>query len=91
MTDIFREIDEDIRRDRTVETFRKYGSWFIGAAVLIVALAGAYRWYQQDRQHKAESAGGQFEAALEASRAGKLAEAETLLTGLLQEIGRAHV
>lgn len=90
MTDIFREIDEDIRRDRTVETFRKYGSWFIGAAVLIVAVTGAYRWYQQDKQHKAEIAGGQFEAALEASRAGKSAEAEALLTELVQGAGSGY-
>ena len=90
MTDIFREIDEDIRRDRTVETFRKYGSWFIGAAVLVVALTGAYRWYQQDKQHKAEIAGGQFEAALEASRAGKSAEAEALLTDLVQGAGSGY-
>ena len=81
MTDIFREIDEDIRRDRTVETFRKYGSWFIGAAVLVVALTGAYRWYQQDKQHKAEIAGGQFEAA---------AEAEALLTDLVQGAGSGY-
>ena len=90
MTDIFREIDEDIRRDRTVETFRKYGSWFIGAAVLVVALTGAYRWYQQDKLHKAEIAGGQFEAALEASRAGKSAEAEALLTDLVQGAGSGY-
>jgi hypothetical protein len=90
MTDIFREIDEDIRRDRTVETFRKYGSWFIAAAVLVVALTGAYRWYQQDKQHKAEIAGGQFEAALEASRAGKSAEAEALLTDLVQGAGSGY-
>ena len=90
MTDIFREIDEDIRRDRTVETFRKYGSWFIGAAVLVVALTGAYRWYQQDKQHKAEIAGGQFEAALEASRAGKSAEAEALLTDLVKGAGSGY-
>ena len=90
MTDIFREIDEDIRRDRTVETFRKYGSWFIAAAVLVVALTGAYRGYQQDKQHKAEIAGGQFEAALEASRAGKSAEAEALLTDLVQGAGSGY-
>jgi len=90
MTDIFREIDEDIRRDRTVETFRKYGSWFIAAAVLVVALTGAYRWYQQDKQHKAEIAGGQFEAALEASRVGKSAEAEALLTDLVQGAGSGY-
>ena len=90
MTDIFREIDEDIRRDRTVETFRKYGSWFIGAAVLVVALTGAYRWYQQDKQHKAEIAGGQFEVGLEASRAGKSAEAEALLTDLVQGAGSGY-
>ena len=37
MSDIFREVDEDLRRDQAVDLWKKYGSIFLSIAVLIVA------------------------------------------------------
>ena len=76
MTDFFREVDEDYRRDRLIKLWTKYQSWLIAAAVLIVAATAAWRIYQHFHVTAAEAAGAQYEAALQLSADGKSAEAQ---------------
>lgn len=55
MSDIFREVDEDLRRDRAEHVFKKYGGVMIAAAVVLVAGTGgftAWRNWQQSRQQQ---------------------------------------
>jgi hypothetical protein len=42
MSDIFREVDEDLRRDQLTALWKRYGSVLIGLAVLIVAATAGY-------------------------------------------------
>lgn len=49
MSDIFREVDEDVRRDRATQLWKRFGPYVIGAAILIVVIAiaiVAWRDYQ---------------------------------------------
>lgn len=75
MTDLFREIDEEIRHDRALEIWKKYGNYFIALAVLIVAGTAGYRIYAHFEQQKADALGLQFQTALEASTSGRSEEA----------------
>lgn len=43
MADIFHEVEEDLRRDQAAAIWKKYGSYLIGAALLVV-LAVAVHW-----------------------------------------------
>lgn len=56
MSDIFREVDEDLRRDRAEHLFKKYGGAMIAAAVLVVAGTGGYsfwrHWQAQKKQEQ---------------------------------------
>lgn len=82
MTDIFREIDEDLRRDRYSRLLRRLAPAIIAVIVLVVAAVGgwqAWRWF--DRQ-SAEEAGGRFEEALQTAREGRIEEAEQALTAI---------
>lgn len=57
MTDIFDEVDEDLRADRARQMFRRYGGVLVAFAVLVVAAAGgwqAWKWY--DAKRSAETA-----------------------------------
>ena len=75
MTEFFREVDEDVRRDRIIRIWTRYRYVLIGLAVLIVAGTGAWRAYEQHRDQSAEVAGMKFEAAVQLAHDGKSAEA----------------
>ncbi|AWK87175.1 tetratricopeptide repeat protein [Azospirillum thermophilum] len=58
MSDIFREVDEDLRRDRAERLFKRYGVYMAAAAIALVAGTGGYtawRNWQQSR-HEQETA-----------------------------------
>lgn len=76
MTDFIREVDEEYRRDRAIEAWKRYKTWIIAAAVLIVAAAGGWRWREHNERVSAEAAGARFEAAVQLGREGKEKEAE---------------
>lgn len=79
MADIFREIDEELARDRAERLWKRYQTPVIILAILIVIAAGAWRTYDHYRTKAAEEAGARFQAALQLSREGKTKEAETAL------------
>jgi len=76
MSDIFREVDEDVRRDQAAQIWARYQNLFIGLAVLVVAATAGWRFYDHYRTKQAEEAGAKYEAALALARDGKAAEAE---------------
>jgi hypothetical protein len=76
MSDIFREVDEDVRRDQAAQVWARYQSLFIGLAVLVIAATAGSRFYDHYRTKQAEEAGAKYEAALALARDGKPAEAE---------------
>jgi len=82
MSDIFREIEEEVRRDRTLDLVKKYQNLFIGAALIIVLGTAGWRYYQHQELQKAQESGARFEQALEESRAGRPAEAQKILSEL---------
>lgn len=90
MTDFFREVDEDYRRDRAVRIWSKYQFWFIGLAVLIVAGTAGWRYYQHVRNEAAEAAGAQYEAALKLSSDGKSAEAVAAFEALAKTAPKGY-
>ena len=82
MSDIFREIDEEVRREKAAAIWSKYSTVFIAIAVVaVVGVAGWQFWQHQERQ-KAEAVGAKFESAIRAARDGNGSEAEATLTEL---------
>ncbi|MGO4404945.1 tetratricopeptide repeat protein [Bosea sp. RAF48] len=82
MADIFREIDEEVRRDKAAELWKKYGWLITGLAVLaVVAVAGWQFWLHRENQ-ASQAVGARLEAALKSSRDGDSTQAETILKEL---------
>jgi hypothetical protein len=71
MSDIFREVDEDLRREQLKRLWNRYGGYVIGLAVLIVVLVGGYKAWQWYETSKAQATGDRFVAALALSEDGK--------------------
>jgi hypothetical protein len=83
MSDIFREVDEEVRRDKAVEFWKKYQNYMIAAAALIVLATAGWRFYDYRRLQAAQAAGAQFEQALELDRSGKGPDAAAVLAKIV--------
>lgn len=75
MSDIFREVDEEVRQDRALAFWNKYQTPILILAVLIVIASGGWRFWQAQQQKAAEAADEKFQAAMVLSQDGKRAEA----------------
>lgn len=63
-TDTFlREVDEELRREQLQKLWERYGMLVVGAAVLLLAAVGGYKWWESRRIAANEAAGARFEAA----------------------------
>jgi hypothetical protein len=82
MTEFFREVDEDVRRDRVVRLWTKYRYLLLALAVLVVAGTGGWRLYGHYRDEAAQAASAKYEAAAQLSRDGKSAEATAAFNDL---------
>jgi hypothetical protein len=76
LSDIFQEVDEEVRREQLKKLWDRYGILVVIAAVLVVAGIGAWRGYQWWEAKKAAEAGAAFEAASTLAETGKHSEAE---------------
>ena len=85
MADIFQEVDEEVRRDKAAEFWKKYQNLILGAALLIVLAAAGFRYWQYEKEKAEQAAGAQFQAAIAAVEAGKLDEANGGLAKLAAE------
>ena len=63
MSDIFSEVDEEVRRERLQKLWNQYGYYFIAACVLLVVAVGGWRTYEWYEAKKAAEAGSAFQAA----------------------------
>jgi hypothetical protein len=85
MSDIFHEVDEDVRRDKAADLWRRFQTPIFVIAFLIVAATGAYSYFQSKRQQAAETANARFEAAVALADEGKTAEAAAAFDALARE------
>ncbi|MEA2880810.1 MAG: hypothetical protein QOH32_29 [Bradyrhizobium sp.] len=82
MSELFDEVDEEVRREQLKKLWERYSIFIIAGAILIVAAVGGWRGYQYFEAKKAAEAGAAFEAAADLSEQNKHAEAEAAFTKL---------
>ncbi len=75
MDNFIEEVDEELKRERYLELWRKYGRFAVGAVILVViAVAGGVGWRQYQVNLRIES-GLQYVDAIDLAAAGKSAGA----------------
>ena len=82
MSELFDEVDEEVRRERLKKLWDEYSIYIIAGALLIIAAVGGWRGYQYLEAKKAAEAGAAFDKAVELSEQNKHAEAEAAFTDL---------
>jgi len=82
VSDIFQEVDEEVRRERLEKLWKQYGNYIIAALVVVLVGIGAWRGYVYWEERKAMEAGAAYEAAGTLADAGKRQEAEAAFAKL---------
>lgn len=82
MSELFDEVDEEVRRDQLKKLWDRYSIFIVAAALLIIAAVGGWRGYQYVEAQKAAEAGDAFNKAAELSDQDKHAEAEAAFAAL---------
>ena len=82
MSELFDEVNEEVRRDQLKKLWDQYSIYIIALALLIIAGVGGWRGYQYLEAKKAAEAGAAFDKAVELSEANKHTEAEAAFADL---------
>jgi hypothetical protein len=82
VSELFDEVDEDVRRDQLKKLWDQYSIYIVALAILIIASVGGWRGYQYLEAKKAAEAGAAFDKAVELSEANKHTEAEAAFADL---------
>ena len=87
MSDIFREIDEELRRDNLLKLWSRYGRYVMGLAVAILIVAGGIMAWRDHQLSERRAQSTRYAAALSLAREGKDAEAAKVFAAIAQEGG----
>ena len=90
MSDIFQEVDEEVRRDKAVEFWTRNQNYILAVAVVIVLATGGYRFWQYRETQAREAAGEAFQTALRLDADGKPEEARAALDRLQKDAPRGY-
>jgi hypothetical protein len=82
VSELFDEVDEDVRRDQLKKLWDDYSIYIVAGALLIIAAVGGWRGYQYLETKKAAEAGVAFDRAIDLSEANKHVEAEAAFSDL---------
>ncbi|MBO6667394.1 tetratricopeptide repeat protein [Parvibaculum sp.] len=90
MTDLFREVEEDLRREQFSKLWEKYGAWVIGLAVGIVVLTAAFVGWRAWNHSQRVEASAAYSAVVKEVAAAAPQEAAEAYAGLAAEIGGGY-
>jgi hypothetical protein len=85
VSDIFNEVDEEVRREQLKKLWERYGNYLIALCVIVVVGIGGWRGYEWWQGKKAAEAGAAFEAAVTLDAEGKHKEAEAAFAKIAAE------
>jgi hypothetical protein len=85
MSDIIREVDEEIRRERYMKLWDRFGLYVVAAALIVVIGLSGWRGWEWYSARQAAESGARFEAAMQLAAKGDRAEAEAAFNELARD------
>ena len=85
MSDIFNEVDEEVRREQLKKLWERYGAYVVALAVVVVLGVAAWQGYVWWETKKAAESGTAFDAAIMLSDEGKQQDAQAAFAKLASE------
>jgi hypothetical protein len=90
MADIFREVDEDVRRDELLGYWRRYGKYAVAVAVVFVLSVAGFTFLKQYNERQRQAASAAFEMASAQAQADKAGEAASAFQTLADTYGGGY-
>jgi len=87
VSDIFREIDEELRRDNLLKLWSRYGRYIIAVAVFALVVAGGIVAWRDHQRSERLAQSARYAGALNLVREGKEADAVKVFTAVAGEGG----
>jgi hypothetical protein len=85
VSDIFTEVDEEVRREQLKKLWDRYSNYIVAAVILVIAAVAAWRGYDYWQTRRAAEAGSAYDAAARLADEGKHDEAETAFAKLVTD------
>jgi hypothetical protein len=87
VSEIFREIDEELRRDNLLKLWRLYGRYVIAAVAIALVIAGGVAAWRNHELSQRQALSARYAAAMALLRQGKDAEAAKIFASVAQDGG----
>jgi hypothetical protein len=87
VSDIFREIDEELRRDNLLKLWSRYGRYVVAAAIAVLLVAGGVAAWRNHQLSERRAEATRYAGALNLEQAGKLADAAKVFAAIAKEGG----
>jgi hypothetical protein len=85
VSDIFQEVDEEVRREQLKKLWERYGGYLIAACIAVVIGVGGWRGYEWWQAKQAAQSGAAFEQAVTLAESGKHQEAAAAFAKLASD------
>lgn len=79
------EVNEELKQERYLETWKKYGQYIVGGALLAVGSVAGWQWYKDSVRSEHEAQSVDFASAAALAAGGKNGEAGKVLDRLARE------
>ncbi|KAB0268226.1 tetratricopeptide repeat protein [Microvirga brassicacearum] len=89
--EFIREVDDEYRRDRIAQIWKRHNGLIIGLVLLGLAAVGGWRYWEHTQETRAHEAGARFEEALRLSRDDdQRAESQAAFEALAKDTGSGY-
>jgi hypothetical protein len=82
---LFREVDEEFRRDQAMKLWNRYGNYVVAVALAVVVGVAAFKGWEYWQAHRAESAGAAYHQGLAHLEQDRTEEARSVFAELASD------